>query len=109
LKKQLALFTKPQKEGVEDYNIVFELLIKQGLDLNTPIDKLIINDTLLYSIDSNKLIIATKSINEIICKEIKKLQPKRIICLDSIFNNEDCIKTNIQMMFEDSGISFKTI
>jgi adenine-specific DNA-methyltransferase len=109
LKKQLALFTKPQKEGVEDYNIVFELLIKQGLDLNTPIDKLKINDTPLYSIDSNKLIVATKSINEAICKEIKKLQPKGIICLDSIFNNEDCIKTNIQLMFEDSGISFKTI
>lgn len=109
LKKQLALFTKPQKEGVEDYNIVFEILIKQGLDLNTPIDKLTINDTPLYSIDSNKLIIATKSINEAICKEIKKLQPQSIICLDSIFNNEDCIKTNIQLIFKDSDISFKTI
>ncbi len=109
LKKQLAIFTKPQKEDVEDYNIVFEILIKQGLDLNTQIEKLTINDTPLYSIDSNKLLVATKAINEEICKEIKKLQPHGIICLDTIFNNEDCIKTNIQLMLEDSGISFKTI
>lgn len=109
LKELLALFTKSQKDGVEDYNIVFEFLIKQGLDLNTQIDKLTINDTPIYSIDSSKLIVATKSINETICKEIKKLHPKGIICLDSIFNNEDCIKTNIQLMFEDSGITFKTI
>ena len=109
LKKQLALFTKPQKEGIEDYHLVFELLIKQGLDLHTKIDKLSIHDALLYSVDANKLIVATQSINEAVCKEIMKLQPKRVICLDSIFNNEDCVKTNIQFMLEDSGISFKTI
>ena len=109
LKKQLALFTNPHKDGVDDYNIVFELLIKNGLDLNTKIEKLSVNNTTLYSVGSNRLIVATKSINEKTCKEIMNLSPKSIICLDSIFNNEDCVKTNIQLMFEDSGISFKTI
>ncbi len=109
LKKQLALFTKSQKDGVEDYNIVFELLIKNGLDLNAPIETVSIKDTILYSIDSNKLIVATKSLDENKCREIIKLNPKSIICLDTIFNNEDCVKTNIQLLFEDSGISFKTI
>ncbi len=109
LTKQLALFTKSQKDGAEDYNIVFELLIKNGLDLNAPIETVSIKDTVLYSIDSNKLIVATKPINENSCREIIKLNPKSIICLDTIFNNEDCVKTNIQLLFEDSGISFKTI
>lgn len=109
LKKQLALFTKSQKDGVEDYNIVFELLIKNGLDLNAPIETVSIKDTVLYCIDSNKLIVATKSLDENSCREIIKLNPKSIICLDTIFNNEDCVKTNIQLLFEDSGISFKTI
>ena len=105
----MGLFTKPQKESSIDDNIVFELLIKNGLDLNTSIENIVIEGITVYSIDSNKFIIATKSINEKVCKEIMKLKPSNIICLDSIFNNEDCIKTNIQLQFEDSGISFKTI
>lgn len=109
LVQQLDLYKKPQKENASDYNIVFELLIKNGLDLNTPVEKLTIQNATLYGVDSNKLIIATDTIDERICTEIKKLNPKTVVCLDSIFNNEDCIKTNIQLQLEDSGISFKTI
>lgn len=106
---QLGLFKKPQKEKSTDFDMVFELIIKNGLDLNSKISEMVIAKTLVYSINDNSLFVITKPINENICKEIKKLNPKSIICLDSIFNNDDCVKTNIQLQFEDSGISFKTI
>ena len=37
------------------------------------------------------------------------LQPKSIICLDSLFQGRDNDKTNAQLKFEDNGISFKSI
>jgi adenine-specific DNA-methyltransferase len=106
---QLGLFKKPQKENATDFNIVFELVIKNGLDINSSIIETNILNNIVYNINNNDLIIITKPINETVCKEIKLLKPKTIICLDSIFNNEDCVKTNIQLLFEDSGIAFKTI
>lgn len=106
---QLGLFKKPQKDKSIDFDMVFELVIKNGLDLNSKIIETKIDNTIVYSINDNRLIIITKPITQSICKEIKKLNPKSVICLDSIFNNEDCVKTNIQLQFEDSGISFKTI
>jgi adenine-specific DNA-methyltransferase len=37
------------------------------------------------------------------------VQPKTIICLDSLFQGRDNDKTNFQIKMEDNGISFKTI
>ena len=109
LKSKLGLFQKSQKDTATDFDMVFELIIKNGLDLNAEINEMIFVNTLVYSINNNNLFIVTKPINEIICTAIKKFNPKSIICLDSIFNNNDCVKTNIQLQFEDAGISFKTI
>lgn len=107
--KQLALFSTPQREEAQDFNIVFELLIRNALDLNTPIEKIVIRNIPVYSIDNNKIIVATQALNETVCQDIKALKPRTIVCLDSIFNHKDCVKTNIQLQFEDSGINFKTI
>lgn len=107
--KQLALFSTAQREDAEDFNLVFELLIRNAFDLNTPIEKIVIQNVPIYSIGNHKIIVATQTLNETICKEIKALKPSSVICLDSIFNQDDCVKTNIQLLFEDSGITFKTI
>ena len=72
------LFKKPQKDKSTDFDMVFELVIKNGLDLNSKIVETKIGNTVVYSINDNSLIIITKPINQSICKEIKKLNPKSI-------------------------------
>lgn len=109
LKRQLSLFQKAQKDGATEFNMVYELLLKNGFDLNAKIEKLSVANTTLYSIGSNELVIAMEAFDEEICAGVIQSRPKRIICLDSVFRQQDSVKVNIQLMVEEAGISFKTI
>ncbi len=107
--RQLETFIKTEKDGVSDFNIVFELLIKNGWELDTVIETLFIDDKKIFSVNNHTMIIVTNPVTENIFKQIKSLYPKMVICLDSIFNNNDSIRTNVKIMFEDLDIEFKTI
>ncbi len=109
LLKQLSFFDKAEKDGAKELDLVYEIIIKNGLDLNSRIDRIEIGEINFYSINSFSLLIATSGMNIESAKQLLKFQPKTIICLDSIFKNQDSIKTNIHLLFEDSGITFKTI
>lgn len=107
--KHLEIFTKPEKENSEEINIVWELAIKNGFSLTTKIEVVNVAGFPFYKINPRQLYIGLKGINEEAAKELIKLKPSSIICLDSLFENNDCNKTNIQLLFTDAGISFQTI
>lgn len=109
LLKQLSYFDKVEKNGSKDLDLVYEIIIKNGFDLNAEVEKIEIGETIIYNINSFSLLIATKKMNIEIASQLREYQPKTIICLDSIFKNQDSLKTNIQLLFEDSGITFKTL
>lgn len=109
LKKQLSFFDKAEKDEVLDLNLVFEILIKNGIDLNASIELIEMDSSFIYSVNSHSIFIATKKMNEKMAKSLRDHKPKTIICLDSIFKGNDSEKTNIQLLFEESGITFKTI
>lgn len=109
LKKQLSFFDKAEKDEVLDLNLVYEILIKNGIDLNASIKLIEMDSSFIYSVNSHSILIATKKMNEKMAKILRDYKPKSIICLDSIFKGNDSEKTNIQLLFEDSGITFKTI
>jgi len=109
LLKQLSYFDKVEKNDSKDLDLVYEIIIKNGFDLNAQVEKIEIGETIIYGINSFSLLIATKKINIEIASQLREYQPKTIICLDSIFKNQDSLKTNIQLLFEDSGITFKTL
>ncbi|HRX10338.1 MAG TPA: site-specific DNA-methyltransferase [Draconibacterium sp.] len=109
LLKQISFFDKAEKDGANELDIVFEIIIKNGLDLNSKIDKIEIGELYFYNINSFSLLIATNGMNIESARQLLRFQPKTIICLDSHFKNQDSLKTNLQLLFEDSGITFKTI
>ena len=105
LKKQLDAFTDPVKEDSSEENMLYELLLKSGYDLNTRIEK----KPAYYVIDKDEMVVALSEINEETVKEIIELKPKKCIALDKLFAGNDQLKTNTVLQMRDAGIEFKTI
>lgn len=108
--KQMKLFTTPQKENTRSENILWELLIKNGVPLTEKIESVTLQDgAKIYYTANKKLAFVLDSYTDEVQTAVLALKPKNIICLDSLFHNNDNVKTNAQLKFEDNGISFKTI
>ncbi|MBS1550576.1 MAG: DUF559 domain-containing protein [Bacteroidetes bacterium] len=130
LSEQLDAFKDPVKKGAEDDNIVYELMLKSGMDLNLKVeketifiesalsgkpkkdDKLVSGNFSYYKIDNGKLIIFTEASGEtgnFIKELLKKEKPEKVICLDRIFDGDDETKTNLVLQMRDAGVEFKTV
>jgi len=105
LKKQLDAFTDPVREDSPEENMLYELLLKSGYDLNSRIER----KSDYYVIDEDEMVVALSKMNEEIVKEIIELKPKKCITLDKLFAGNDQLKTNTVLQMKDAGIEFKTI
>ncbi len=105
LAEQLKLFIDPVAENADLQNMVYELLLKNGKDLNAEIE----NHNGYYLIDGNDLALILEQVNEQIIAEVLAKQPKKVIALDRIFKNNDQLKTNTALQMKDAGAEFKTI
>ena len=105
LKKQLDVFTDPVKEDSPEENMLYELLLKSGYDLNSRIEK----KSTYYVIDDDEMVVALSKMNEETVKEIIELKPKKCIALDKLFAGNDQLKTNTVLQMKDAGIEFKTV
>ncbi len=47
--------------------------------------------------------------NNKIIKSVIKQNPKKVITLDRLFNNNDQLKTNTALQMKDAGIEFKVV
>ena len=123
-------FTNPIRPGAEKQNMLYELMLKAGYELTSPIHYVIAseakqspkgskiasgstnprNDSIgFYSISNNKLIIALDAVNEKLIEQIIVAKPQKVITLDSLFAGNDQLKTNTVLQMRDAGIDFKTI
>jgi adenine-specific DNA-methyltransferase len=105
LVQQLDAFTNPVREGSEQENILYELILKAGYLLTDKVEK---TDN-FYSIKHNELIIATDKISQVSIDKIISLKPKKVITLDILFKDNDQLKTNTVLQMKDEGVDFKTI
>lgn len=105
LTKQIGVFENPVKEGSEEENILYELIIKSGYELTTKIEK---KDD-IYIIADGDLVIALSKFDESVIKTIIELKPKKCIALDKLFDGNDQLKTNTVLQMKDAGVEFRTI
>lgn len=105
LAEQLKLFIDPVAENADLQNMAYELLLKNGKDLNAEIE----NHNGYYLIDGNDLALILEQVNEQIIADVLAKQPKKVIALDRIFKNNDQLKTNTALQMKDAGAEFKTI
>jgi len=104
LAKQLDSFTEPVEDDSNTENILYELLLKSGVDLTAKIDK---KDG--YFLVNGELIIALECMDEALIKAILAEKPDKVITLDRLFEGRDPLKTNTALQMKDAGVEFKTI
>ncbi|MBC3788643.1 site-specific DNA-methyltransferase [Spirosoma utsteinense] len=110
LKNQLQLFITPERPNAQSENMLWELLIKNGISLTARIQQSIITSgEVIYYTQDKRFAFALGAFSEAVQSQVLALKPKTLICLDSLFTGRDNEKTNAQLKFEDNGITFKTI
>ena len=108
LEKQLDLLLDPVRPEALEENMLFELLLKSGYPLTTKIEKRETSEGHYYLVDG-ELAIALSHLNRDIIENMLEAAPQQVICLDSLFGDDDPLKTNTQLQFKDAGIKFQSI
>lgn len=105
LEEQMKLFVDPVAENAVAENMVYELLLKSGKDLNSKIEKL----ESFYKINDNELVLMLDEATREIVEEVIKTKPLKVVALDKLFKGNDQLKTNTLLQMKDAGVEFKTI
>jgi adenine-specific DNA-methyltransferase len=97
-------------EGRTELDVVYEIMLKYGLDLTYPIDEFIIAGKIVYSIGFGMLMICldneiTTEVAKGILTKVKELSPEssRVVFKDNGFKS-DSNKTNIKEILKSGGI-----
>ena len=104
-KQQMLEFIDPIAENATIGNMVYELLLKSGKDLNSSIN----HKNGYYTINNNELILMLESATQEIVDKVLADKPAKVIALDRLFEGNDQLKTNTVLQMRDGGIEFKTI
>ena len=107
---QLELFADNLLPGATTEDILFEILLKAGYDLNVPCNEISIAGHRVYSVaDGLHLICLERDITREAVDAIIKLNPVGVICLDKAFHGDDALLTNTLLQMQDAEIIFQTI
>lgn len=110
LEKQMGLFTDPVKEGAQPEDMLFELILKSGLDLNVPVEVRKYGKKSYYLVDGGTLIVCLEEkTTQALAEKIIAEKPRKVLCLDRGFAGDDQLKTNTALQMEAEGIEFKVI
>lgn len=111
LSKQLDLHIDHVRQGRTDDDILYELLLKSGFPLTTPVEKKTVEGKTVYSVAGGALVICLdRALTFDVIRAIAEMKPERVVCLDEGFAGNDQLKTNAVQTFKTKGItSFKTV
>lgn len=111
LSGQLDLHIDHIRQKRTDDDILYELLLKSGFPLTTPVEKKTIEGKTIYSVASGALVICLdRALTLELVRAIADMKPERVVCLDEGFAGNDQLKTNAVQTFKTKGItSFKTV
>ncbi len=111
LAKQLTLHVEHLVVGRTQDDVLYELLLKSGFPLNTPIEKVTLANKTVFSIADGMMMVCLE--NELtleVLKEIADKKPERVVCLDAGFANNDQLKTNAVQTMKAKGVTkFQTV
>lgn len=105
IEQQMLAFVDPVEPGARVENMIYELLLKNGKDLNGKI----VRGNGFYDVDGGELILILESVSEEIVDAVLSRSPRKVIALDRLFRGNDQLKTNTALQFRDRNIEFSTI
>ncbi len=99
------MFKDPLREGSAGLDVVYELILKSGKDLNSSIE----HKNGAYIINAGEMAVLTEKCDKKTIDAVIKLKPAKVIALDRIFKDNDQLKTNTALQMKDAGIEFKAV
>jgi len=105
LKQQIIEFTDPVAPNATVENMVYELLLKSGKDLNSKLE----HKENYYCVNNNELVLMLEKAGQDIADAVVRENPQKVIALDRIFEGNDPLKTNTVLQMREAGIEFKSI
>lgn len=105
LKQQMALFVDPVKDTADSGDMVYELMLKSGLDLNASIE----SRHGFYLVNEGELVLILEQVSQDLIDAVLQMKPQKVIALDRLFADQDPLKTNTVLQFRDGDIPFETI
>lgn len=111
LAKQLDLHVNHIREDRAADDLLYEILLKSGFPLTTPIERLQLVAKTVHSVaDGALLICLERELSLELVRAMAEQKPERVVCLDEGFSGNDQLKANAVQIFKTKGItSFKTI
>jgi adenine-specific DNA-methyltransferase len=122
LAEQLELHVDHIRNGRNADDILYEILLKSGFPLTTPVEPLTFpphpgphpqgeRAKIVYSVAGGVLFICLeRELNLELMRAMAEKKPERVVCLDEGFAGNDQLKANAVQLFRTKGItSFKTV
>lgn len=110
LAKQMEMFIDNVKKDSTQENILYELMLKTGLDLNTPTEKVATKAGTYFKLSGGKLVVCIEQgMTEELADKVLAEKPEKFICLDKAFGGNDQLKTNVLLQMEQAGVDFLVI
>ena len=106
LQEKLEGIVENVKKGARKENMLFELMLKLGIDSNTKAE----DKKGYYSIKGGEYIICLAGkIDKNLVEKILDENPHVVIILDTSFNGNDELKTNTSLQMKSKDIEFKVV
>ncbi len=111
LEQQLELHVEHIRTERTETDILFELLLKSGFPLTTPVSKESLAGKPVYSVAGGALVICLeRALTLELIRAIAEHKPERVVLLDEGFAGNDQLKANAVQTFKTKGVtSFKTV
>lgn len=103
--QQMMDFINPVAPNATAVNMVYELLLKNGKDLNSAIE----NKNGYTLVNGTEMALVLEEITPEIIDGLLAAKPDKVIVLDKLFEDNDQLKTNTALQMKDAGIPFRTI
>lgn len=103
--QQMMDFINPVAPNATVVNMVYELLLKNGKDLNSTIEDK--NGYIL--VNGTEMALVLEEITPEIIDGLLAAKPDKVIVRDKLFEGNDQLKTNTALQMKDAGIQFRTI
>jgi len=111
LQKQLFGHVNHIRGGRTQDDILYELLLKSGFPLTTPVEALTLEDKTVYSVAGGAMLLCLERVLTLpLIRAMADMKPERVVCLDEGFAGNDQLKTNAVQIFKTKGVTkFQTV
>jgi adenine-specific DNA-methyltransferase len=109
LGEQLRMFESGEKPGATPEDMLFELLLKFGQPLTVPIERLDVAGVTVYAINERSMVFILEGFSMEVIEPLLALKPREVVAIDSVFQNSDELKTNLDLQCRDADARFTCI